>query len=323
MYAPNLHQLQVFYVVATRQSMAKAAEELYLHQSSVSLQISRLEKHYGVALLERTGRGVRVTEAGKVVYETARKIFQILHETQDGVDELRSLQAGHLNIAANWPMGLHILPSVFEAFRATYPGIDLTITIGSRQNVEQSLLREAVDLGFCSSAVESGDLENEVLATAEIVVICAPSSPLAARKTLTPEVVSRHWFLNHYEAESGTRVAYEKVFGDLGISIRAKADVAGVETVKSGVARGEGISMLPRALVYKELAAGLLCASTLSGIDLTSQLYVCYQKGKVLSATSLAFLDVARTHVARLPGISPPPATSHQVSRSPVRQVIR
>jgi DNA-binding transcriptional LysR family regulator len=130
----NLHLVRIFIAVATQGSFT-AAEALHISQSAVSRAVRELERQVGMALVERHARGVILTEAGKRLVLHARRIFALERLAELSLEELQTLQTGHLAIGASTTIGIYMLPVLLGIYHRRYPGIELFLDIGNTQQI--------------------------------------------------------------------------------------------------------------------------------------------------------------------------------------------
>src|SRR5581483_9045501 len=140
MLAESLHQLHIFYVVVRTGTISAAAEALYLTQPAVSIQVKRLESRLGLALMERRGRRLTLTDAGAVVYDYARRIFGLVEELERDLADRQALRHGRLVVGASTTVGEYLLPEVLGRYRERFPGTELTLTIANTAHVIDMVL---------------------------------------------------------------------------------------------------------------------------------------------------------------------------------------
>src|SRR5438132_1105073 len=143
---PSLHQLSVFRAVARHQSFSRAAEALYISQPAVSAHVRELGRLYGVELFEPVGRGVRLTDAGRLLEEYADRVLALLGETQRVLDELKGVERGRLALGASTIPGTYFLPEALGRFKERYPGIEVTLQIADTHQALGLLRRGEVEL---------------------------------------------------------------------------------------------------------------------------------------------------------------------------------
>src|SRR5437773_2733859 len=117
----NLHHLRLFAAVAQHTSFTRAAAALNLSQPAISKALGELERHLGVPLFDRTGRTVRLTEAGEALYARSRELFGIERAAEHELRELRGLERGLLRVGASTTIATYLLPPLLGAFHSGHP----------------------------------------------------------------------------------------------------------------------------------------------------------------------------------------------------------
>ncbi|PKB81366.1 MAG: hypothetical protein BZY88_06675 [SAR202 cluster bacterium Io17-Chloro-G9] len=297
----NFHQLYIFYAVASRGSFSRAAEALEITQPAVSIQIQELEKSMGVTLLHRRSRGVRVTEIGETVFAYAQQIFSLSDKLLETVQELEDLKSGHLTVGASTTPGEFILPSAIGGFRQTFPGIQAELIIGNTRTIIQRLLTREMDLGMVGERPEehSADLEMVHFCDDEIVVVAAPSDPIANVGRLTPQQVVEHGVIVR-EHGSATRQAAESHLAALGAEPHAVLELGSNQAVKQAAAAGGGVGVISRLGIAAEVKAQMLVVLEIEGWNCRRPLTLVYPKDRYLSPAQRAF---RKYMLAQRPGI--------------------
>jgi len=144
----NFNQLRIFYSVAKNNSVSLAAKELLLTQPAVSIQIHLLEEDCGVKFFNRSGKGIKITEEGNLLFSYAEKILNLSDETDEAIRQIKSLERGKVKIGSGRTIGAYYLPQLFESFTLKYPNIRIQMDIGSSQDVIERILSFRNDIGF-------------------------------------------------------------------------------------------------------------------------------------------------------------------------------
>ncbi|HEX9532502.1 MAG TPA: LysR substrate-binding domain-containing protein [bacterium] len=176
----NLHQLRIFVTVAKRGSFSRAAEELHISQPSASIQVADLERALGVDLFEQVGRQIHLTEAGRVLEDYARRILALTEEARTAVSETAGLRRGHLAVGASPTPGTYLLPRIIAGFQERYPQVSISLHIAASTEVGERLMRHELDLGVVGGKMHTPGLQTEPFLDDEIVLVAAPTHPLAA-----------------------------------------------------------------------------------------------------------------------------------------------
>ncbi len=173
----NLQNLRVFLKVAELEHITHAAEELGLSQPAVTKTIQSLEHEIGLELVERQGRRIALTHAGRMVQGYARQIFTLEHEMEDAVNMLRDEGGGEVTLAANTTTGVYLLPPIVARFRMRYPQVALNIAILNSREIVEETLNWNLDLGLVESdplSLPTG-LSVEVFSYDELILVAAPA----------------------------------------------------------------------------------------------------------------------------------------------------
>jgi len=283
----TLRQLRVFSAVARRLSFTAAARELHLTQPAVSMQVKELEAACGLALFERAGRGVRLTEAGAELAASAHAIGERLRHAEEVLDALRGLRRGLLRLGAV-STAKYFAPSLLSAFGREHPDIGIRFTVGNREEMIRLLAENEADLVVMGRPPAELETEAEAFAKHPLIVVAAPTHPLARQRRISLERLQEERFLIR-EQGSGTRAAMEALFAERGLRYSASMEVSSNETIKQAVIAGMGISLLSAHTVGLELEAGRIAALRVAGLPIVRDWFVIHAKGKRLSPVTAAF----------------------------------
>ncbi len=286
----NLHQLRIFQAVARHRSFSRAAEQLFLSQPGVSLQVKALERHVGLPLFEKTGRAVGLTEAGRELLRYSERIFALLEETQVVMEELAGGRRGAIKLAASTSAGIYVVPPALGAFHRRYPQVQLALDVLNRFTAQERLFENEVDLAVMGLIEDAHDLEVAEFVPNELVVIAAPGHPLAGRGAIPFEALAAETFLLR-EVRSGTRVDTERLFAARGLPLRVGMELRSSGATKQAVAAGLGISIIPLAAIELELATGRLVTLDVAGFPIRRHWSLVRRCGKRHSAAAVALWE--------------------------------
>src|SRR5215212_12237891 len=186
----NVHKLAVLCAVARHGSFTRAAEELYVGQPAVSQHVAALERSLGAPLVYRAGRGVSLTEAGRLAVDYGERILRLTEQLRAGVNGLKGLMRGRLVLGAGQTPGDYLLPGLLGEFRRRYPEVSVDLEIAGTRRVVEWLVRHVYDLGFLGDRIEHPDLELEPFAEDRVVLFVATGHPLATRRGMPLEEVT-------------------------------------------------------------------------------------------------------------------------------------
>jgi len=286
----NFQQLRTFRVVAQQRSYSRAAQLLYLSQPGVSLQVRALEESVGMPLFERSGRQLRLTEAGEALLEYADRILSLVDEAQHALDELFGGGRGSVRVAASTTAGIYIVPRALGGFHQQYPGVRLTLDVVNRFTVADRLLHDEVDVGVLGLIDEAHDLEVEPFLPNELVVIASPRNPLAQRKHLAIEELSGQIMLLR-EQGSGTRTDIERMFAERQLPLRIGMELRSSGSIKQAVSADLGIAIMPMHAIELELLAKRLVVLDVQGFPVRRDWSLARRAGRRLSAAANALWD--------------------------------
>lgn len=285
----TLHQLKVFEAVARHSSFTRAAEELFLTQPTVSMQVKQLSKTVGLPLFEQVGKRLYLTSAGKELYATCRDVFDRLAQFEIAIADLKGLKQGTLRLAVV-TTAKYVIPRILGPFCQRYPGIDVSLTVTNHQYVLDSLSDNRDDLYILSQLPEDSDAQCDPFMENPLVVLAPRNHPLAQEKNIPLSRIAEEPFIMR-EPGSGTRKAVQKLFDSHGLPMKVKLDLGSNEAIKQAIAGGMGLSVLSKHTLALEGLNNQLTILDVEGFPIERYWYVVYPSGKQLSAIAKAFCD--------------------------------
>jgi DNA-binding transcriptional LysR family regulator len=258
-------RLQVFHTVARLLSFTKAAETLHMTQPAVTFQVRQLEEYFDTRLFDRTHNRISLTEAGKLVYKYADRIFELYGEMENSVKDMTGAISGALVIGASTTIAEYMLPALLGDFRAHYPDVTVHLKVSNTEGVVNLVENNDIDLGVVEAPVSNKNLVVETCRTDHLVAIVQPSHELATHETVPVSELLHYPFICREEG-SGTREVIQEYLQESGVDtndLNICMELGSPESVKGAVEAGMGITVLSRATVAKELALGTLVAVNL------------------------------------------------------------
>jgi DNA-binding transcriptional LysR family regulator len=292
--ALTLQQLRAFQAVADNLSFSAAAAELGISQPSVSYQVKELEMALSATLLDRLGKRVRLTEGGEILYGYASRTLRLVDETVEAFEQLQGLQRGRLRVGASTTVGIYVIPIALGAFSRLYPGLQVSLEIGSRGQLQDRLLRGALDVAVFSPPVEDADMESLPFIEDELVLVVPGSHPLAARRGLTLADFAEDRFLMR-ERGSGTRQAVEEAARYAGVTLRVGMELGSNGAIKHAVEAGLGVAVLSRHAVELERRGGELVVVDVQGFPISRPWRIVHHRRQRLPAAVIEFVRFLRT----------------------------
>ena len=292
----TLPQLSVFEAVARLGSFTRAAEELYMAQPTVSVQIKKLTETIGLPVLEQVGKSVRLTPVGKELQAVCSEVFGTITRFEQKVADMRGMQTGSLHIAASTVAKYFASRSLAE-FLKTHPGIDAKMHVGPRQSLLNRIGENADDL-YLMMDPPSGDEVVSLRLLANPIMVFAPADhPLAKEKKIPFSRLANEPMLGR-EPGSGTRMTMDRLFREHGLTPNIRMELGSNEAIRESIRSGLGISILSRYAVGYDIEPGLVTLD-IEGFPIESHCYLVYPIGKQLSFVAQTFLDFMRKEVQR------------------------
>src|SRR4051794_14505665 len=252
----ELHSLQVFLTVATEKSFSRAAAKLLRTQPAVSLAVQRLELELGERLIDRSGKDLILTDAGRSVLEYARR-FQSLHqEMHNSIAELRDNSAGRLTIGANESTTLYLLRDI-QKYRELYPKVKVQVRRSLSSKLPDELLDGNLELGVISYDPGDERIRSKVIYTDSLAFIVSPKHRLAGRTTVTIGELGEETFIAH-NVLSPYRDLVLRQFQQHKVPLSMSVEMPTIETIRKLVQANVGVAFLPRMCVEQEIEAGLV-----------------------------------------------------------------
>lgn len=252
----DIGQLEAFVQVATHRSFSKAAEALFLTQPSVTARIQSLEKDLDEEMFERTGRGVRLTDAGNTFLAYAERILRDLKEGRDALESLRDAEFGSLRLGTALTISTYVLPGLLKSFRGRYPGVDLSVHTGRSEQVLEMVLADEVQVGIVRS-LQHQDIESIHLYDDDVVLVANQAHGFAPNGAVSIEEVARQPLI-FFDKGSSYYALTQSMFRQASLFPRVSMELDSMEATKKMVEEGLGIALLPAISVQREVELGIL-----------------------------------------------------------------
>ena len=285
----TIRQLQIFSTAAAHLSFARTSEQLHLTQAAVSLQVKQLEGLVGLALFERRGRKVHLTEAGEHLARYARVVLDALRDADAAISALKGLRGGRIAVGAV-STAKYFAPAMIARFRQRYPDVRVVLSVNNREVIVRELERNEIDLAIMGTPPQRFETVAVPFADHPLVVIAPPSHPRARERAIPLEALAGERFLVR-EQGSGTRSSMERFFGERGFTPRIDSVMNSNETIKQAVMAGMGVAFISRNTIGLELATGHLCVLDVEGLPLMRRWYVVQRAGRFVSPATAAFVQ--------------------------------
>lgn len=286
----TLRQLQVFEAIFRLGSFTRAAEELFLTQPTVSMQIKKLTDAMGLPLFEHVGRNVKPTDAGRVLYDACRNIFETLANLEMKIADLKGMKRGRLRMAVV-TTAKYLAPEILGEFSKLYPGIELALKVTNREKIISRMNANEDDFYIMGQAPQ-GEIEVEThsFAPNPLVVMAPRNHPLVGKKNISMEDIAKEPFIIR-EPGSGVRDVTFKSFDEKGCRPNIRMELGSNEAIKHAIAAGLGLSILSLHTLSLEGPDGPVAILDVEEFPIMRTWFIVYPKGKELSLVAQTFLE--------------------------------
>jgi DNA-binding transcriptional LysR family regulator len=305
----TLRQLQVFTEVAEAGgSITHAATKLGISQPSVSDTVRALESDLDAKLLAGRGKARGLTAEGEIYRDYAQRIRTLVDEGRQAVADLRAEVSGHLRIVAVPTAGEHLVPATLHPFVQQHPAVEVSLRVANRAAAIGWLTDGWADVAVMGRPPSNLPLVAEPFLPNRLVLICAPSHPLAHGAIELAEVAKETILIR--EQGSGTRLAVESVFASADLELASTMEIGSNAAVIAAVHEGLGIAILPEVAISPDLRTGRLVSVDAPGFPLEREWYVLRLATGYLSGPARAFIDQLTACAIDADGtVSCPPAS--------------
>ncbi|MGJ5750344.1 transcriptional regulator [Streptomyces puniciscabiei] len=288
---PDLSALELLLAVARLGSLGAAAREVGITQPAASSRIRSMERQLGVALVDRSPRGSRLTDAGALVTDWARRVVEAAAAFDVGARALRDRRDSRLRVAASMTIAEYLLPGWLLALHAERPDTAVSLLAGNSAKVAELLLGGEADLGFVEGLSIPTGLDSAVIARDRLIVVTAPGHPWARRRrpVTAEELAGTPLILR--ERGSGTRQVLDAALGGLA---RPLIELSSTTAVKASAVSGAGPSVLSELAVGEELAMRRLVSIPVEGVSLRRDLRAVWPTGHRPTGPARELLSLTR-----------------------------
>jgi DNA-binding transcriptional LysR family regulator len=296
----DTRQLAAFCAVVERASFSQAAEQLGVTQPAVSLQIRSLEKRLGLQLLDRSGRRVEPTDAGRRLYRSALRMLaqeeQLLAELGE---EVEGELSGRLELGASTGPGGTVIPVTLAEFQQRHPAVQVALTVSDTQRIVEEVARRELELGVVGAARRHRGVVFEPFFRDEVVLAVPRGHRFADRTISLAELQNEPLIL--MQEGAGVRQVIDDELRAVGVRLRdldVRLELGLQESARSAVLAGYGVTFISRPAVEADVVAGTLAIARVEGIDASREISLVRASGRAETRVAQAFVDFARTRLA-------------------------
>ena len=277
--------LATFVAVAEHGSFSRAAESMFTTQPAVSKRVRALEDELGVTLIDRLGRGIRLTEAGETFLASSRRLLADARANREEVRTLGGTVTGRLRLGTSHHVGIHRLPPVLKAFTQAHPEVTLDLLFMDSEQACAAVADGALELAIVTLPDrEDAALETALVWSDPLRIVAAPDHPLLAEAPLDPRALARHPAVLPARG-TVTRTILLDALARFDVAIETSLETNYLETIKMMVSVGLGWSALPESM-----ADGGVVAVEVEGLEMARRLGSVTQRGRTLSRAARAMV---------------------------------
>jgi DNA-binding transcriptional LysR family regulator len=284
----TLHQLHVFTKVVETRSITKAAEELFMTQPAVSIQLKKLQEQFDIPLTEVVRKRMRITEFGMEIYRMAERVLNEVHAINYKTQAFKGLLTGRLSISVV-STGKYVMPYFLADFMKSHPGLELSMDVTNKSKVIGSLTSGEIDFALVSVLPEKLNIYEEALLDNELYFVGNKNHSLPKSKLSKSELENESLIFR--EEGSATRKIMEDFFEQKSLRVRKKFELTSNEAVKQAVLAGLGISMMPIIGIREELLHKRMKIIPVTGMPIKTKWRLIWLSEKPLSPVAKAYLE--------------------------------
>jgi DNA-binding transcriptional LysR family regulator len=289
----ELNQLETFLAVAEEKSFSRAAIRLHRTQPAVSQVIRKLEAAVGETLFDRAARDGSLTAAGGLLRDYALRLLALRREASSALDELKSLERGRLQLAANEYTCMYLLPAI-DQFRREFPQVSVTVHRMLASNIPDELMLRTFELGVISFRPDPAQCRTIAVYGDSLAFIVSPNHPLAGKSRVAINDLGQELFVAH-NVTSPLRRKVIEAFQRYRTPLNMAIELPTIEAIKRFVAMGNGVALVPHLTVARELEIGELVRIPVDELDVKRILRLVHRRNATLSYAARAFLRTIRT----------------------------
>ncbi|MGD0735788.1 MAG: LysR substrate-binding domain-containing protein [Terracidiphilus sp.] len=295
----ELNQLETFLAVAEERSFSRAAVRLHRTQPAVSQVIRKLEASVGETLFDRAARDGSLTAAGVLLRDYALRLMALRREAASALDELKNLERGRLQLAANEYTCLYLLPAI-DQFKREFPHVNVTVHRMLASRIPEELTLRTFELGVISFRPDPAQYRTIAVYEDGLALIVGPKHALAGAERVSINDLGEENFIAH-NVTSPLRRKVIEAFQRYRTPLNMGIELPTIEAIKRFVAMGNGVALVPHLTVVRELETGELVRVQVEELEMRRVLRLVHRRQATLSYAAQAFLRTVRA-MARVQG---------------------
>lgn len=287
----NIETIRIFCDVLQHQSFSRGAAVNNVSQSAATQSVHRVEKHFGVQLVDRSKRPFVLTPEGQACYEGFREVLELYDAVEARVRSLRMEVSGLVRVASIYSVGLHDMARSMQEFIRRYPKAKVKLEYLRPNKVFDAVLNAEADLGIVSYPTVTPDLAVIPWRSERMVLVCHPKHRLAKEEAITAEHLQGEDFVG-FDRDLGIRKEIDRYLRQRSVTIHVVLEFDNIETIKQAVEIGSGVSILPEPTVRREIKSGSLVSVRLIAPELRRPIGIIHRQRKVFTPTAAKFVEL-------------------------------
>jgi DNA-binding transcriptional LysR family regulator len=275
----DLRQLEIVRAIAETGSFTAAGTRLHVSQSAISRQILLLEDEFHERLFVRLGRRVQITAAGEALLQLAHRVFNDIRDTSASITDRQKVLTGSINLVGGMTVCLYVFPPLLKEFRKHHPQVEIRVATGGTQRLMRRVRSGQADLALLTLPVNDPALTSVPVMREELMLVMPANHPLANKDSVGVEALVGQPFIV-FEQGSNTRRTLDEFFVREQIKPRIVTESENVEIIKSMVASGLGVAIVPFQSVERETRGGSLKVARIRAQQLVRETGWVYRAGE-------------------------------------------
>ena len=290
MVSLTFKQLEAIREVARTGTVVQAAQVLHVTPTALTSRIKILEEDLGLALFDRTGGRLRLTDAGREVVAASARMDRLIADLADTLGAMKGLHGGRVRIGAG-STAKYFAPRLIAAFLQQHPGIDFTLAVGNRAEIVASLRGYEIDIALMGHPPCDFGVDSKAFGPHPHVIIASPDHPLARGGRVSKADLANQNFIVREEG-SGTRSMFEYFFNGVTLGPpKISIEIGSNETIKQAVMAGLGLSLISAHTIAPEVAEGRLAVLRVEGLPILRQWFAIRRSDRELPPAGLALWE--------------------------------
>ncbi|MEM0965198.1 MAG: LysR family transcriptional regulator [Verrucomicrobiota bacterium] len=287
----HIENFKIFADLVESESFSRAAKLNGITQSAVSQQLRSMERHFNVLIVDRSQKRFRLTQEGRLLYDSSKEILNLYERLDCEIQEMRKVISGNIKLSTIYSVGLHELPKYLTKFMQEFPSVNVHVEYRRSNHVYDDILHNAVDLGLVAFPIKNRQLEVIPFKTDDLIVATSANHPLARNKEINIRDLEGYDFVG-FDKDIPTRKATDEIFREARVGLDPKMEFDNIETVKRAVEIDAGFAILPASTIANEVKNGLICSIPFKKKSFHRPIALIHRKGRVLTPAMKQFVEL-------------------------------